>query len=854
MTGGPPPSYPLPPGRGAQLTDWLLARRGLVLAISLVALLAGGLAALRLPLKADFSALLPPGTESVQHLDKIQARVRAFGTAFVLVDAADPAKRQRAADELRAGFERIDRALVARVTGDDGPARRFGWAHRHLFVDVEDLEQARDALGERIKRAKLEHNPLYIDLDEDDDPGKARDGGGKDGTGDEASDRPGARQAEPTDPRLEDLRKRLDEAEARAKTPEPFVSKSGHLQLLIVQASFPSSQISHTRVLAAELQRVIGEVQRRHPQIRVGLTGDVATTLSEQRSILVGMLQAAAVTVLLVTLLLFAVYRSVPAIAAVLWALAVGTLATLGLTKLLIGHLNIATAFLSAIVVGNGINPGLILLSRFRDEMRRGDPDGALARAMSGAARGTLTAALTALVAYGSLAVTNFRGFRHFGIIAGLGMVLCWVTAFTVLPAALAWLRARGRMSQWSRPAAPSRLARLVPRNPMPAALLGLVATAAAGWGTYRYLTSNPLEQDWRKLRSDSAEILEQRAWNDRISTEFEKGGFNRNLSGRFAIVLDRRDQVKPLVEALRARDRGLPPGRRLLSEVRSLDDVLPQRQEEKLRLLAEIRRMIDRDLLDEVAGPDRDELTRLRPPDDLRPIGDRDVPEELAWPFIERDGQIGRVVFAAKSDRFDGWNVTDLVSFSDQVRQIRLPEGALLGGQAFVFADMLRSMQRDGPRATALSLVGSILMILFMLGRGRHGWVTILCAVAGTAGMIALAGVAGVKVNFLDFIALPITIGIGAEYAANIAARERSEPDRDLVAVLLTSGAAVTLCSSTTIIGYGSLLLSDNAGIRSFGLAAILGEFTCLLAALLLCPALLGLWRRRREARAARP
>ena len=49
-------------------------------------------------------------------------------------------------------------------------------------------------------------------------------------------------------------------------------------------------------------------------------------------------------------------------------------------------------------------------------------------------------------------------------------------------------------------------------------------------------------------------------------------------------------------------------------------------------------------------------------------------------------------------------------------------------------------------------------------------------------------------------------------------------------------------LCSWTTTVGYGSLLLSANAGIRSFGLVAILGEATCLLAALTLAPALLEL------------
>jgi predicted RND superfamily exporter protein len=49
-------------------------------------------------------------------------------------------------------------------------------------------------------------------------------------------------------------------------------------------------------------------------------------------------------------------------------------------------------------------------------------------------------------------------------------------------------------------------------------------------------------------------------------------------------------------------------------------------------------------------------------------------------------------------------------------------------------------------------------------------------------------------------------------------------------------------LCSYTTTVGYGSLLLSQNLGIRSFGIAAMLGEITCLVVALFLAPALLSL------------
>ena len=51
-----------------------------------------------------------------------------------------------------------------------------------------------------------------------------------------------------------------------------------------------------------------------------------------------------------------------------------------------------------------------------------------------------------------------------------------------------------------------------------------------------------------------------------------------------------------------------------------------------------------------------------------------------------------------------------------------------------------------------------------------------------------------------------------------------------------------MALCSFTTVVGYASLLFSENQGIRSFGLSALIGELTCVFAALILAPALLDL------------
>jgi predicted RND superfamily exporter protein len=107
-------------------------------------------------------------------------------------------------------------------------------------------------------------------------------------------------------------------------------------------------------------------------------------------------------------------------------------------------------------------------------------------------------------------------------------------------------------------------------------------------------------------------------------------------------------------------------------------------------------------------------------------------------------------------------------------------------------------------------------------------------------AGVVLLAGVAaatGLRINFFNFIVYPITFGIAVDYGANVAVRAAAR--RNVLAGLAEVGPAVALCSWTTIVGYGSLLLAANRALRSFGWYAMAGEVTTLAAALVLLPAL---------------
>lgn len=778
-----------------------VAHARLVLVASWILALGAAWFAARLPVRGDFSDLLPPNAPSVRHLHALQRRTRVLATYMIGVESDTAATRAAAAHALLGRVRHIDPHLISGVTADHGVERRFTWAHRFLYASLSDLKGARDALERRIAQA----NPLYISF-EDKDRG----------------------------PSVDQLRARLDRAKAKAETPAPLVSHDGRLQLILVRASFTSDETALSHQLTGQLRRAAAATRAQFPGVRIGMTGDAVTVGAEHRAIISGMLVSTVVTVVLVLVALLLFFRSLWLVGALSWSLSVGVLVTFAFTDLTIGHLNLASAFLSAIVIGNGINFGLMLMSRYSEE-RRGQAavSEAIVRAAQHSAPGTLTAALTAAVAYGALATTQFRGFRDFGIIGAVGMLLCWLSAYTVLPAALAWVGERVRAES------PARLGgwllSVVPARPRVLAAVGLGLAALTCAGTLRFLTHDPLEDNLRNLRSSTAELRKSRAWMNKFDHAFGYG-----ISGGFVVAVPRQSEAPAVAAELRRVDAGRPVAQHLFSRISTIQDLLPKQQSKKLVVLAQIRHLFD--------GPLRSHLSaerwrELRPPDHLRALTARDLPDQLAWPYTERDGTRGRLIFFNTGLGVDMWRISSLEHFAHVVRGLHLGPHVLVGGSAFVFSDMLAAMERDGPRATFAALFGALLVVLALLGTGRHARITLACAGLGTLSMLSAAWLLGIKVNFLDFVALPITIGIGVDYAANIVARARQTTGPGAGRRALGgTGTAVVLCSYTTVVGYASLLFSHNRGIHTFGLSAMIGELTCLSAAVLFAPALLDL------------
>jgi predicted RND superfamily exporter protein len=785
---------------------WIVRWRWAIVIGSIALAVAAGWVASRISVNADFSYLLPQSARSVRDLREIEKRTRVVGSSLFVVRSDHPESRRKAAELARDRITALGPEWVADITFDHRVEHAYAWDHRWLGADLKDLESARKSLEHEIEKAKLAANPLYISLD-DDPPDAAN---------------------------TDALEKKLADAEKLRDDPGEYISKDGRVQTMILHIGFSTGDVDKDRLLLAKLETIAAELHGVLPDVDAGVAGDVPVSIAEHDAILNGMLRATLLTVVLVMIALTWYFRSILAIGALSWSLTVGTIVTFAFAKLSLGYLNAATAFLSSIVIGNGINVGILITARYLEELRAGrTATEALEAAVARTIAGTFTAALTAAVAYASLVITIFRGFRHFGIIGGVGILLCWISGYVVLPAALA---VAGRFIKPHGAVAPGRwLGRLLPRRLGVVAIVTLAITAVAGVITVRFLTNSPFETNFKNLRSHSEGIVEAQKWMTVVDQSFGQG-----LDGGFAIVVPTRADAPIIERQLRAADKGRK--KPLFSNIVSIDDIIPKDQARKLAVLAEIRDLMSEDVLDQLDDKERARREKLRPPASLRALDDMDLPPEIAWPFTESDGSRGKILLATMGKDYEVWDTRDTTAWASAVRTIGLSPDVHLGGASFVFADVIDGVLSDGPRATLAALIGAMLIVMLVIGPNRFGAVTIICGVSGTILMLGISALAGLKINFLDFVALPITIGIGIEYAVNIVTRARQEGLDHGREVIGSTGGAVVLCSYTTTVGYGSLLLSQNLGIRSFGIAAMLGEITCLVVALFLAPALLSL------------
>jgi hypothetical protein len=784
--------------------------------------------ATRLRIETSFESLLPETRPSVVELRRVSARTASQSTIFVVLEGQDPAGLRRAVDALVPQLEALGPPWVGHVESGVHEALAFLKPRTGLYTDLDTLKRLRDDVEARYAYEVGKQSGLQLGLEDAPPPPIA-------------PDRVKARLGV----KAEDERKfpadgRYQSADGKTAV---VVIRSG-----VLGADFPAAEQAVARV--SEVVRRVNPASF-DPAARWDLSGDLLIGLSEFRLINRDLTEVGLAGTFLILGIVFLYYLRVRTVVSMGLAIGVGVAWTFALTELFIGRLNLATGFLFTIIAGNGINFSILLMARYLEERRKGKAtEAAIVEGMRCTWRPTLIASATASAAYGALAVTEFRGFREFGWIGGMGMLVCWAAAYLTLPSLLLVMERivpLERISWWRRKlkicgeGVPFGLpfARMVTAAPRAITIVGAALAVVGAVLTVLYVRSDPMEYDTNKIQSDRHAVAE-------VHRLFHVASKLTGFVGvdGMAVMTDRLDQVAPLKAALEARRDAAPPETRPFGAVHTLDDFVPRDQEAKIPILQQLRKRI---LKAHRLGfvPEWEKVEPYLPPEDLRRFGIAELPEAIARPFTEKDGTRGRVVYISPSG--DTSDAHYLLRWADAYRSTVLPDGSEIrgSGRAVIYADMWSAILKDVPRAVSVSILATLVIVAFGFRERRSMARVILSLLVGvfwTVGMLALLKF---KLNFLNFIALPVTFGIGVDYAVNIVQRDLELDDP--VEVLRRTGGAVVLCSLTTLLGYLALTRSLNYGVRSLGISAVIGEAACLAAAALVLPAAL-MWQRQRR------
>lgn len=853
-------------------TRWAVRRPGRVLLVALAVLAVAWSLASTLRVRGNFVNLLPSGSPTAKRfLSTLERKGGSSSTLVVAIDSPSPKANQRFVDALEKRLKALPPTMLESVQRGPVAERKFFTEWRWLFASRRDLL----LIECEIKREQERQSPFDLDLEGGDEIGCAEevdealgkqtdvamrepvveiaDGDSADAEQKEPKAEAGATPLERLRSRIERERKKID------RFPDGyFKNDDGTVYSIILRS--PASGMGEFG--ADELfDRVKAEVSALdptsfHPKATVGFAGDIPNSIAERNALIEDMTTVTVAAVLLILFVILVYFRSAWVLLHIGFAVATGCGVAFGMAALVYGHLNAATSFLGSIILGNGINDAIVYLARYRERRALGDDlETALVETARSCRRGTWLASLAAGGAYAALMVTSFRGFSEFGLIGFVGMITCWFATFGFCPASVVFVeRLRSKRSTSGRetptpaqakfsPVIVSAVARFSLRFPIPILLVaaGLVAVAALPLPDYLH---NPWEYNFGNLRSKRSKDEGAGHWSRRTDQIFKTRG------SPIMLLADSMEQATLVADKVVEQDKKLTGGR-WVERVSTVYDRLggrPELVKEKLVILERIRQEIDR-ALPRLSGADKEFAEEWRPPDDLRPPTPKDLPPLLKAQFSEKDGRVGTPVYVYLNRKLSQSRGENLLQIADVLESVSVDGKEIVpnASRATVFAEMIRSMERDAPRATVAALV--IVTIVSVLA--THALIPAI-AVLGSLliGVWLTVGAAAwfdVRLNFLNFVALPLTFGIGIEYAINLYDRIRLY-DGKIAQGIASAGGAVGLCSLTTILGYGSLLFADNQALQSFGKYAVFGEVSCMLTALVIMPTTLNLYLRRRE------
>lgn len=671
--------------------------------------------------------------------------------------------------------------------------------------------------------------------------------------------------------------------------PRYFFSEDNTLAFLLIRPIFrENGSFTSERKCIDTLRGLLEQVKPRYPNVQFGLTGLPVLENDEMQASQDDSQRASWIALLGVAILYFFVYRGLRYPLMTIGTLVIGTIWALGWTTLTIGHLNILSSAFAVMLIGMG-DYGVLWVARFEQERAAGlDLFQATRETALHVGPGILTAACTTALAFFAAMLADLKAVAELGWIAGCGVIFCAIACFVAMPALLTLFGSRVTRDKEVRilslKAAREQhrtwLPWLIARPKRVLAIVAL-ATVLLTWWTF------DLRYDHNLLHLQ-AQHLDSVQWEKKLIDRTAGASWHAlsyTTTREEALALKKRFEQLPLVSRVvevaslvpldqerkldRLRDiqdrlRRLPErGVSIPHELPNPADVQrsAQRLKASLKTLAlahpgmtlgplpeKLDALIERlDTTSRDIVPARllafhrnltrdlsEDLHQLRDASTPQPIEVADIPPYLRERYLGQNGKWLLRVFCKECL----WEFGPLEEFANQVSTVD-PDAT---GKPFTTLEGLRAMKYGFLWAGAYALMAMLLVLLLDFGNVKHLMLAMLPLFVGLSATTGLMALFGVPLNPANLIAFPLILGVGADNGVHVVHDYRQRVRGKRYLLHHATGRGILVAALTTILGFGTLLISQHRGLSSLGLVLTLGVSCCMFASLVFLPCLLSI------------
>lgn len=610
---------------------------------------------------------------------------------------------------------------------------------------------------------------------------------------------------------------------------------------------------------------------------RVRLTGPVPIANEEFATVQDGAIVNGIGTVLVVLFILWLALHSPKIIFAVFVNLFIGLSITTAVGLMMVGSLNLLSVAFAVLFVGLGVDFGIQYSVRYRSERFKSDDlRAALEKAAERSAVPLSLAAMATAAGFLSFLPTDYKGISELGEIAGVGMLVAFMTSITVLPALLDLLNPPGESE-------PVGYAFLAPvdhflEKHRVIIIVGTLLVAVAGLPLLYFLRFdfNPINLrspkvesiatflDLRKDPNTGANAIDVLTNSDaeakNIAARLEK--LPEVLSVRWLESFVPEDQpaklkliaqgAKVLSPALNPDSIDAPPSdeeniealkgsaeslRKAAGDAKGPGAVASRRLADALSKLAESNQATREKTQAIFVTPLKIVLDQLNNSLQAQPVSLKTLPPDLVSSWKTKDG-LQRVEALPRGDPNDNETLRRFATavLAAQPTAIGGPVSILKSGETVVKAFI---------HAGFWALVVISLLLWLTLRRITDVLLTLVPLLVAGAVTLEICVLIGMPLNFANIVALPLLLGIGVAFKIYYVTAWRSGRT-NLLQTSLTR--AIFFSAMTTATAFGSLWLSSHPGTASMGKLLALSLVTTLAAVLLFQPALMGKPRDIRE------